>query len=413
MRYKNNSGSTLQFSLRPDPWDFMVLVFCAVAVLKDCPSRAVPIMMCKCRLTAESGPSLYFESYGCDLNKTDQMFGSEQTITWFATVKPIYSKYKRASFEFSPILLYERGYEDRFEDREGVISSSVVRHTKRISFATLHFQRFRNQGGGGRGGRTSELWIDQTGVRITEKLLLEYCGECRSSSAVVIKCGVHVLYDDNDINLPSFIDSDTPSESLFPDCYFNDTEIKEDEEEEEEEEEEEQVNCGLIKRKWGNRSVFEYSAMYRVDGGELPQRMRLTAESGRSLCFESYGRDLNKTDQMFGSEQTITWFSTVKPIYSKYSYKRASFEFYPTLLYEFGYEDGYEDQEGVISSSVVVIKCGVHVLYDDNDINLPSFIDSDTPSESLLPHCSFNDFEIKEEEEEEEEQVNCGLIKRV
>eukprot|EP00257_Ricinus_communis_P026352 XP_025013766.1 disease resistance-like protein DSC1 [Ricinus communis] len=197
-------------------------------------------------------------------------------------------------------------------------------------------------------------------------------------------------------------------------------------------------------------SVFDYYAGFRVDGGELPQKMRyqnncgsslqfslrpdpcdfmilafcavvafkeyhsrellfleckcrFTAESGVSLCFQSYYH-LNPTDHVLGSEHNFFWFSTVNLFNSKYSFNKASFEFYPIFFHE---------GRRCVNSSAVVIKCGVHVLYDNNDINLPSFMHRETPSVSSFPHgrFGFSRQEItqimEDEVEEEEEQVNC------
>ncbi|EEF39695.1 conserved hypothetical protein [Ricinus communis] len=210
--------------------------------------------------------------------------------------------------------------------------------------------------------------------------------------------------------------------------------------------------CNRDQEDWDEcyTSVFDYYAGFRVDGGELPQKMRyqnncgsslqfslrpdpcdfmilafcavvafkeyhsrellfleckcrFTAESGVSLCFQSYYH-LNPTDHVLGSEHNFFWFSTVNLFNSKYSFNKASFEFYPIFFHE---------GRRCVNSSAVVIKCGVHVLYDNNDINLPSFMHRETPSVSSFPHgrFGFSRQEItqimEDEVEEEEEQVNC------
>ncbi|XP_050209152.1 disease resistance protein RPV1-like [Mercurialis annua] len=156
-------------------------------------------------------------------------------------------------------------------------------------------------------------------------------------------------------------------------------------------------------------------------------KCRFMAESGHTLCFEITEQDACFTtdrdacfstfchdemddidevfgleqpatsDEMFGSEHTRLFYSTVHFIYSKYSFSEASFEFDPVF-----YLEGLEQ----LSSSVVVNKCGVHILFDDNKIVPLTNEDSDTlpelPSAWSEFYCMGRyNIQIKEDDEKE------------
>ncbi|XP_048231799.1 disease resistance protein RPV1 [Ricinus communis] len=189
-----------------------------------------------------------------------------------------------------------------------------------------------------------------------------------------------------------------------------------------------------------NVKVYRFNAGFRGAGGELPQRMRyqnnsgsslllslrpephdfmflsfcatvtfqgcysrdfefveckckFVAESRHSLCFQSKGEKRDVGEEVLGSEYSFFWHSAVHFSYSGYRFNKASFEFHPVF---------YHKGQTCVSSSAVVTKCGVHLLYDDNDT------DNDI-SLSKLPwvwRSSYwrmpENIEIEEDEGEEE-----------
>ena len=66
------------------------------------------------------------------------------------------------------------------------------------------------------------------------------------------------------------------------------------------------------------------------------------------------GCAIDECGKLFCSDHTLLWVSSVNFIKSKYNFYRASFELFT--------EDGR-------SSSLVVIKCGVHLLCDKNNLS--------------------------------------------
>ncbi|EEF39696.1 conserved hypothetical protein [Ricinus communis] len=153
-----------------------------------------------------------------------------------------------------------------------------------------------------------------------------------------------------------------------------------------------------------NVKIYRFNAGFRVAGDchsrdfEFVEcKCKFVAESGHSLCFQSKGEKRDVGEEVLGSEYSFFWHSAVHFSYSGYRFNKASFEFHPVF---------YHKGQTCVSSSAVVTKCGVHLLYDDND--------NDTDiSLSTLPwvwkssYCRMPENIEIEEDEEEEEQANC------
>ncbi|XP_050209706.2 disease resistance protein RPV1-like [Mercurialis annua] len=129
---------------------------------------------------------------------------------------------------------------------------------------------------------------------------------------------------------------------------------------------------------------------------------RFMDDSGQILCFETVYRErIFKSllhDEVFGSEHTFLWYSTVQFTHSKYSFSTFSFEFYTKI-----YCDGREH----LSSTAVVSKCGIHILFDDNNIGPLTHEDNIAPLNVPSAWRFYKDgqhrIEIKEHDEDEDE----------
>ncbi|XP_050209708.2 disease resistance protein RUN1-like [Mercurialis annua] len=133
---------------------------------------------------------------------------------------------------------------------------------------------------------------------------------------------------------------------------------------------------------------------------------RFMADSGHTLCFEIVDPDypfLKKSwDKVLGSEHTSLWCSSVLFTQSKYSFNNASFQFYPVFY--------HEGQSHVISTAVV-IKCGVHILYDDNHIGPLTLEDNFAPLDVPMAWGSFcikPSYSVRITEDDEEEGLSSS-----